>query len=97
MESRTIEQRLESIEKLLSAQKEVLSLDDVAHYTGLSKSYLYKLTHRREIPFSKPNGKTLYFPKKEIDAWLLRNRVRTNEEIESEAATRATLSKGRTA
>ena len=95
MDTTTVEQRLSNIETLLKAQKTVLSLDDVAEYTGLSKSHLYKLTHRHDIPFSKPNGKTLYFKKTEIEQWLLRNRVKTNDEIESEASTRATISRGR--
>lgn len=89
----TIEQKLDRIEKLLIGQKSVLSFEDLVAYTGLSRSYLYKLTSRGEIPFYRPNGKQLYFNKEEIDKWLLRNRSKTSEEINSEAVTHITLHK----
>lgn len=89
MEANAIEQRLERIEKLLTSQtilnKSIFNIDEVAEYTGLKKLYLYRLTSKNEIPYSKPNGKTLFFKKEEIDVWLLRNRQATNEELESEA------------
>ena len=28
-----------------------------------------------KIPFSKPGGKAIFFDKKEIDRWLLKNKV----------------------
>lgn len=89
----TLEERLERIEGLLLSQKQVFTFDEVATYTGLSKSYLYKLTSRNDIPFYRPNGKQLYFNKLEIDAWLQRNRAKTNLEIGLEASTLMTLQK----
>ena len=84
MEINKIEQRLENIENLLLSQKTVLTLEEVAQYTGLSKSYLYKLTSSGGIPFYKPQGKHIFFNKEELDNWLLRNRNSTNEEIDKE-------------
>ena len=81
-----IDSRLGAIESHLSAQKDVLSLAEVSVYTGISKSYLYKLTCRNEIPYYKPNGKMIYFSKSEIDRWLLQNRSESKAEIESQAA-----------
>ena len=46
--------------------KEVLNLTEVAAFTGLSKSYIYKLTHKQLIPHYKPFGKMCYFNKTEI-------------------------------
>ena len=43
------------------------------------------------IPHSKPNGKHIYFNKTEIDTWLLRNRIKTHDEIEIEATNHITL------
>ncbi len=83
--SKTIEQRLSNIESLLVGTKTVLTFDEVATYTGLSKSYLYKLTSGNVIPHYKPNGKNVYFNKAEIDTWLLRNEVKTNDALEQEA------------
>ncbi len=89
----SIDDRLRNIESLLLSQKTVLNFDEVAAYTGLSKSYLYKLTSTGGIPCFKPQGKHIYFSKKEVDQWLLQNRKATNAEIENEAAAFVTLQK----
>lgn len=65
--------------------KRILTLDEVSSYTGMSKSYLYKLTATQKIPHYKPIGKLIYFEKDELDAWLLQNRVSTSNELESKA------------
>lgn len=90
----SIDDRLRNIETLLLSQKTVLNFDEVAAYTGLSKSYLYKLTSSGGIPCFKPQGKHIYFNKQEIDQWLMQNRKATNSEIDSQAATFVTLKNG---
>lgn len=92
----SIDERLSKIETLLLAQKTVLNFNEVAAYTGLSKSYLYKLSSSGGIPCYKPQGKHIYFDKQEIDQWLLQNRKATNQEVESMASTHVTLKKGGT-
>jgi len=89
-----IDDRLRNIETLLLLQKTVLNFDEVAAFTGLSKSYLYKLTCSGGVPCYKPNGKHIYFNKPEIEQWLLQNRKATNVELESHAATFVTLKNG---
>jgi excisionase family DNA binding protein len=91
---KSIDDRLRNIETLLLSQKTVLNFDEVATYTGLSKSYLYKLTSSGGIPCFKPQGKHIYFSKQEIDQWLLQNRKATNDELECKAATFVTLKNG---
>lgn len=82
-----IEKRLEKIENLLIRQKNVFTFDECCRYTGISKTYMYKLTCTNKIPHFKPHGKTIYFSKEEIDKWLLKNPIKTTEQIEQEAAT----------
>ena len=67
--------------------KEVLTLKEVADYTGLSRSYLYKLTMSQQIPFYRPNGKCLYFNRQELEQWLQSNRVSTQAELAQNAQT----------
>lgn len=69
-----------------TAAKNVITLAEAASYMGISKSYLYKLTHRRAIPHYKPQGKMIYFNRAELDQWLLSNRVATDAEINERAA-----------
>ena len=71
--------------------KTVLNFNELAAYTGLSKSYLYKMTSQCKIPHSKPFGKVLFFSKAEIDTFLLGNRAATANEIDSRAANFVTL------
>ena len=81
-----IQEQLNRIERnSLLASKNVLNLEDVASLTGLSKSHIYKLTHRHEIPYYRPNGKQIYFDRKDLEDWMRRNRVATTEEIEQSA------------
>ncbi len=77
--------QLARIERLLAGQKATLTLEEASTYTGISKSYLYKLTSTGRVPHFKPEGKTIYFDRVELDGWLKRNRVKTNDEIEQEA------------
>lgn len=86
---------LANIEAKLNATKEVLTFDEVADLTGLSKSYLYKLTSARQIPHYKPNGRLIYFNRAEVVEWMQRGRVETSAELETEAATYNATKKGR--
>jgi excisionase family DNA binding protein len=49
--------------------KEVINLRELSEYTGLSRSYLWKLTMSRQVPFYRV-GKLCYFNVKEINQWL---------------------------
>lgn len=55
------------------SNKKALTLTEASHYIGISKTYMYQLTHRNLIPFYKPNGKQVYFDREELDKWLLCN------------------------
>lgn len=72
--------------RTLFATKEVLTSEETARYLGISKSYLYKLTMRREIPHYKPMGKMCYFNRRELEAWLQSNRVASDAELTAKAA-----------
>ena len=65
--------------------KEVLTLDEAAQYTGMKKSYLYKLTASKAIPHYKPNGKNCFFKRTELEDWLTTNPVATTDELSDRA------------
>jgi excisionase family DNA binding protein len=73
MDTILILERLDRLEKLLIGNKEVLTFDEASDYTGISRSYLYKLTASKKIPHSKPNGKMVFFDKKKLVDWLLQH------------------------
>ena len=70
---------------IISTTKAVLTADEAARYMGISKSTLYKMTMRKQIPHSKPNGKVCYFNRLELEAWLMSNRVATADELQDRA------------
>lgn len=94
-ENPTLTSIIEMIEKKLDeikvVQKNIMSVEDLAMYLDLSPTYIRKMTHNREIPYYKPNGKKLYFLKEEIDEWVLSSRVMTSEELRREARKRVNL------
>lgn len=82
--------KLESIERMLVEQnlltKEVLNFNETAIYLEVSHSHLYKLTSSGTIACYKPNGKKLYFNRKELDVWLLSNKQASFDEIQQKAS-----------
>ncbi|MFN4764571.1 helix-turn-helix transcriptional regulator [Gillisia sp. Q332] len=85
MKKLKILEQLDRIEKMIQANKKVLTLDEACEYTGISRGYMYKLTARGEIPFSKPRGKLIYFDKEKLDQWLLSQPSKSRAEIDNEA------------
>ncbi|MCL6217040.1 MULTISPECIES: helix-turn-helix transcriptional regulator [Flavobacteriaceae] len=76
---------LEEIKVLLSHTKKVMNVEDLAQYTGLSKSKIYKLTHLRLIPMgNNPNIRQKFFDKDKIDAWLLGEPELSDEFLEQQ-------------
>jgi excisionase family DNA binding protein len=80
-------QKLDEIQAQLLGNKKVLNADEAAAYTGLAKSYLYKLTAKNMIPFSKPSGKLIFFSTEDLDNWMLSNRTSGYMERVTKAAT----------
>lgn len=85
MENEIILQKLNRIEKYIFGLKEILNIEELSEYTGFSRSYIYKLVHKAQIPYSKTSGKVLFFERKKIDVWLLQNSHKSSAEIEQEA------------
>lgn len=81
-----LESRVSELEKTLSSQyeiplkqiipvqKQMLNMSEAAEFLGLEVSGLRMLTHKKLIPYYKPNGKTCYFDPKELKKWQHRKR-----------------------
>lgn len=76
-------------------QKEILTIDEAVIYTGLQKSYLYKLTSRRAIPHYKPTGRTCFFRRAELEEWMTANPVATMAELDGKALAHCMIHKNR--
>lgn len=85
MELDLISEKLDEIKELtLISAKSILRASETAVFTGLSLSRIYRLTCESEIPHYK-RGNTLYFKKSELEEWMLERKVKTTEEIASDA------------
>ena len=85
-EQQNLEREIKEVKQLLTLQADVpLGIDEACKFTGFKKSYLYKLTHKKQIPHFKPNNKKIIFSKNELREWLFRNKQTSRQEIESEA------------
>lgn len=78
----------ENVENLQRAQiiahKEILSFKEALIYLDVNKSTLYKLTHKKEIEFTKPNGGKIYFKKSDLDNWMLKGQSESKRVLEDE-------------
>ena len=79
------EHRIDIMENLLRDAKQVLTLEEAALFMGISKSSLYKMTHKHELPFFRPNGKIIYFEKSELLNWMRQNRSMSEAETKAAA------------
>ena len=75
-------------------QNKVLSFEEGCNYLGYKKSYVYKMTSSGILPFSKPNGKKIFFEREKLEAWMLSNASKSHAEIQIDAATYETTKGG---
>ena len=80
-----IHRKLDDIRDEMYKTRPILTVNEVAVLTGLSKSSIYKLTSSRKIPHYK-KGKRLIFDRREILGWLKSNKVSTIDEIKRKAS-----------
>lgn len=66
-------------------KRNLMTTAEAADYLGVKKSYLNKLMMKKVIPYYKPNGKLCYFDEADIDHWLRRIRIASEEELDQEA------------
>ncbi len=86
-----MQEELRQVADLITANtifctKEVLTSEECAKYLGVSKSCLYKWTMTRQIPhYKSPTGKMCFFNRQEVEAWMMSNRVATEQELEEQS------------
>jgi len=79
----------------LIGTKDTLTIDECAMLTGYSVSRLYYFTSHRLVPHFR-KGKSLFFSKREVEAWLRENPVPATGDIEALAEAHTTTHKRQT-
>jgi excisionase family DNA binding protein len=75
--------------------KNFMNTAELADYLGVSKSYVYKLSFNNTLPKYCPGGKLVWFKRSEVDDWVGKCRIASDEELTDEAEL-ATYKNGRT-
>ena len=65
-------------------QKSFLTVQEASVYLSISESELYKKTSKKEIPYHQPGGKLIYFFRQDLENWILKHRVKSDEELTQE-------------
>ena len=65
--------------------KNLLPTAEAAKFLGLKTGYLHKLMMRRAIPYYKPNGKNCFCDVADLEAYLRKVRVASQDELDSQA------------
>jgi excisionase family DNA binding protein len=73
------------LKELSLLRKRIYNFREMCWYLGIGESQGYKLTGSKEIPYSCPNGKKMYFERQKLDEWKLKNAVLSKEQIDREA------------
>lgn len=79
-----VKDRIGALENIFLCQKEIFNFDEAVAYLNMSKSTLYKLTSKKEIPHYKPN-RFVFFEKAELDKWIRSASVKTDGQLNDEA------------
>lgn len=66
--------------------KENMKISEAADYCGYSKSYLYQLAYRNDIPFHKPMGGRIFFKRNELDEFIAQGKKDANYEVKNKAS-----------
>jgi hypothetical protein len=64
--------------------KEHWTVSDCSAYTGISENHIYRIP-KNLLPRLKPGGKTCWFRKVDIFAYLESNEIKSDAQIEQEA------------
>jgi excisionase family DNA binding protein len=66
-------------------QADIMNIKEAAEFLRLKVSSIYEKTHLKLIPHIK-KGNKLYFSKHDLEAWLASGKIKTNSELQGDAA-----------
>ncbi len=84
---------ISEIKQAMLSSRTVFTPKEAAKYLDIAVSTLYKLTSAGIIPFSKPNGKLIYFSRRSLDEWMLSHPTQSRAARDVQAATYVTTHK----
>lgn len=83
--SETMRQAVQQIPGEAPVTRDLLNFADAAAFLGLKKSYLYKLTSSRQIPFFKYGGRLILFERSALESWRASRMLAVPTQAEAQA------------
>ncbi len=66
-------------------ERKLIPTAEAAKFLGLKTGYLHKLMMRRAIPYYKPGGKNCFFDVADLEAYLTKVRISSQDELDQQA------------
>lgn len=73
-------------EREVAPENKYMTFEQACKFLGVTRSALYTMTSRKKVPHYKPSGKAVYFLREDLERWITAKRVKSNDELMSEAA-----------
>ncbi|QMU63034.1 MAG: excisionase family DNA-binding protein [Flavobacteriaceae bacterium] len=67
-------------------RKRIYTIKEASFVIGVSYSYMQKLITSNQIPYSKPSGKLIFIKRRDLENFILKNRIQSTDDIETMVA-----------
>lgn len=81
--TREIQSLKKEVKKSNLSRKRIYTLTEASIVAGVSLSYIQKLISSNQIPYSKPTGKLIFIRRRDLEQFLMRNIISSNDEVET--------------
>ncbi len=64
-------------------RRRIYTIKEVSKVIGVSESYIQKLVASKQIPHSKPSGKLIFIRRRDLENFLMKNYVSSEDDIDT--------------
>lgn len=64
-------------------RKRIYTMKEASIVAGVSLSFIQKLIGSNQIPYSKPNGKLIFIRRRDLEQFLMKNRITSTDEVDT--------------
>lgn len=64
-------------------RKRIYTIKEVSKVIGVSESYIQKLISSKQIPHSKPTGKLIFVRRRDLENFLMKNYITSEDDIDT--------------